>query len=140
MSGSQKALKIISVVLLAYAVVLLLFGVLMAAGSQVPGLSGSIVDWGDGTSVDAAVAAIGVGIGFAVSGLVYLVIALLGLRGAKDPKKIGAFFALCIVGLALSLVGIGMSAAQGGVQWQSVAGLAIMAVCTFLAAKIRRQA
>lgn len=140
MSGSQKALKIISIVLIVYAALMLLLGALMAAGSQVPGMSGTTIDMGDGTAMDASMAAVALGVGTVIGGVVYLVIALLGLRGAKNPAKIGAFFVLCVIGLVLGVIGVGMSIVQGSLQWQSLVGLALIAVCTFLAAKIKKQA
>lgn len=139
MSGSQKTLKIISIVLVVWAILVILLGAFLAAGSAVPGMSAESIDMG-GSTTDMATAALGFGIGIAVGGVVNLVIGLLGLRGAKNPHKIGLFFALCIVGLVLGVVGIVMSVMQGAFQWTSLVSLVIVAACTYLAAKIRKQA
>ncbi len=139
MSGSQKALKVISIVLFIWGIFMLLMGAFLAAGSQMPGMSAESMDV-NGASMNMATAAIALGVGTIFAGIVYVIIALLGLRGAKRPRKIGAFFVLCIVGLVLGLIGLGMGIAQGTFQWQSLIGLAIIAVCTFLANSIKKQA
>lgn len=139
MSGSQKALKVISIILIVWAIVVILLGGFMAAGSAVPGMSAQSIDVG-GSTMDMATAALAFGIGTVVGGVVNLIIGLLGLRGAKNPHKIGLFFALCVIGLVLGIVGIVMNIMQGAFQWTSLVSLAIIAACTLLAAKIRKQA
>lgn len=139
MSGSQKALKVISILLLIWGILMLLLGVFLAAGSQVPGMSAESMDV-NGTTMNLATAAIGIGVGTIVAGVVYVVIALLGLRGAKNPRKAGAFFVLCIIGLVLSLISLGMGIAQGTFKWQSLIGMLIIAVCTYLANAVKKQA
>lgn len=136
MSGSQKALKVISIITIVYAVILLVFGVLMAAGGSL--LGGETIDV-DGTAASAGIVAAILGVTLIVGGVVDLVIGLLGLRGAKNPRKVGPFFVLCIVGLALGLVGLGMSIAQGTFDPASLVNIVIIAVCLFLAMRVRRQ-
>lgn len=101
-SGSQKALKIISILLIAWAVLTILFGAFLAAGSAVPGMSGESIDVG-GDSVDMAATALALGMGVIVGGVVDLIVALFGLRGAKNPRKAGVFFVLCVIGLMLGI-------------------------------------
>lgn len=139
MSGSQKALKIISIIMIVWAVLLVVMGAFLAAGSQVPGVSGESINF-DGTSMDMSTAAIGMGVGFVIAGVIDLIIALLGLRGAKNPKKIGVFFVLCIIGLVLGVVGMAMQVMQGTFQWSSLISLALVLVCTVLAGSIKKQA
>ena len=69
--------------------------------------------------------------GTIVGGIVDLVIGLLGLRGAKNPRKVGPFFVLCIIGLVLGLVGLGMSLAQGTFDLWSLVSVVIVAVCLY---------
>ena len=138
MSGSQKALKIISVILIAWAVVVILLGAFLAAGSGVSGMSAESIDM-NGTAMDMATAALALGVGIIVGGVINLIIALFGLRGAKNPGKMGAFFALCVIGLVLGLAGVGMGIAQGTLQWTSLVSLVIVAACTVLAARIKKQ-
>ena len=138
MSGSQKALKVISILLLVWGILMLLLGVFLAAGSQVPGMSAESMDVNG--IMNMSTAALAFGIGTIVGGVINLIIGLLGLRGAKNPRKAGAFFVLCIIGLVLSLISLGMGIAQGTFQWQSLIGILIIAVCTYLANAVKKQA
>ena len=106
MSGSQKALKVVSILLIIYAVVMTAFGIFLVAGGSF--LAGETIDV-NGTAEAANVMAAALGGGTIVGGIVDLVIGLLGLRGAKNPRKVGPFFVLCIIGLVLGLVGLGLS-------------------------------
>ena len=137
MSGSQKALKVISIITIVYAVVLLVLGIFMAAGGSL--LSGETIDV-DGTAASASIVAAVLGVTLVVGGVVDLVIGLLGLRGAKNPRKVGPFFVLCIIGLALGLVGRGMAIAQGTFDPASLVNIVIIAVCLFLAMRVKQQA
>lgn len=138
-SGSQKALKIISIILVVWSILVIALGAFLAAGSAVPGMSAETIDMG-GEVTDMATAALAFGIGTAIGGVINLVIGLLGLRGAKNPHKIGLFFVLCIVGLVLGVVGIVMDFMQGSFQWTSLVSVVIVAVCTYLAHSIKKQA
>lgn len=137
MSGSQRVLKIISILLIVWAVILIAFGAFLTFGSGFA--TGYVVD-SQGASVDAATMSIALGVGTIIGGVVNLIIALLGLRGAKNPRKIGAFFVLCIIGVVLGLIGLGMGIAQGTFQWSSLISLALVIVCTVLAYSIKKQA
>ncbi len=138
MSGSQKALKVISILMIIWAVVQALVGVLFIAGAQMPGMSNEVVDV-DSTSMNLASASLVLGIGFIVAAVVNLIIAILGLRGAKDSSKIGAYLVLCIIGLVLGLISLGMSIAQGDLSAASLVDLVIIVVCTVLAFNIKKQ-
>lgn len=137
MSGSQRVLKIICILLVVWAIILIAFGAFLAFGSGFA--TGTIVD-AQGATVDAATMSIALGIGTIVGGVVNLIIALLGLRGAKNPRKIGVFFVLCIIGAVLGLISLGMSIAQGSFQWSSLVSLALIIVCAVLANSIKKQA
>lgn len=139
MSGSQKALKVISIILVIWAIVGILLGAFLAAGSAVPGLSAESIDM-DGTTMNMSTAALGFGIGIIITGVIDLIIGLLGLRGAKNPHKIGLFFVLCIIGLVLGVIGLVMNIMQGAFQWTSLVSVLIVAMCTFLAYSIKKQA
>ena len=47
---------------------------------------------------------------------------------------------LCIIGLVLGLVGLGMSLAQGAFDLWSLVSVAIVAVCLYLSAQVKKQA
>lgn len=139
MSGSQKALKVISILLLIWGILMLLLGVFLTAGSQVPGMSAESMDV-NGTTMNMATAAIGIGVGTIVAGVVYVVIALLGLRGAKNPRKIGAFFVMCIIGLIFGIAGLVLDIMNGALAWNDIVSVLIVVVCTCLAQSIKKQA
>ena len=52
----------------------------------------------------------------------------------------GPFFVLCIIGLVLGLVGLGMSLAQGTFDLWSLVSVVIVAVCLYLSAQVKKQA
>lgn len=137
MSGSQKALKVVSLLLIIYAVVMTAFGIFLVAGGTF--LAGETIDV-NGTAEAANAMAAALGGGTIVGGIVDLVIGLLGLRGAKNPRKVGPFFVLCIIGLVLGLVGLGMSLAQGTFDLWSLVSVVIVAVCLYLSAQVKKQA
>ena len=137
MSCSQKALKVVSVLLIIYAVVMTAFVIFLVAGGSF--LAGETIDV-NGTAEAANVMAAALGGGTIVGGIVDLVIGLLGLRGAKNPRKVGPFFVLCIIGLVLGLVGLGMSLAQGTFDLWSLVSVVIVAVCLYLSAQVKKQA
>lgn len=139
MSGSQKALKIISIIMIVWAVITILFGAFLAAGSAIPGMSDQSIDV-SGTALNASSAALALGVGTIVGGAINLLIGFLGLRGAKDPKKVGAFFVLCIIGLVLGVAGIVLNIVNGAFQWTNLVSVIIVAICTYLATAIKKQA
>lgn len=136
MSGSQKALKVVSIILIVYAIIAAAFGVFMAVGASL--LGGQTVDV-NGTTIEAGLMASVLGGTIIVGAVINFIIGLLGLRGAKDAQKIGPFFVLCIIGVALSFVSLGMSLAQGTFSPFSLISLAIIIVCLVLASKVRNQ-
>ena len=138
MSGSQKALKVISIILIVWALLGLLLGIFFAGGSLLPGISDQAVDVGGG-SINMAAAAMIIGILAIFCSLVYLVVAILGLRGAKNPQKIGVFLVMCIIGLVLAIIAIALDIMNGVFDWTNLLDLVIIIVCTILAQNIRKQ-
>lgn len=104
-----------------------------------PGMSDQSIDV-SGTALNASSAALALGVGTIVGGAINLLIGFLGLRGAKNPKKIGAFFVLCIIGLVLGVAGIVLNIVNGAFQWTNLISVVIVAVCTYLATAIKKQA
>lgn len=138
-SGSQKALKIISIILIVWSILVILLGAFLAAGSAVPGMSAESINIG-GDSMAMSTAALGLGIGVIIGGVVDLIIGFLGLRGAKDSHKIGVFFVVCIIGLVLGVIGLVSNIMSGAFQWSNLVSVLIVAVCTYLAQSIKKQA
>ena len=76
-------------------------------------------------------------------GAINLAIGIFGLRGANDPRKIGAFYALAIIGLAfavLSALGTFFGgSADGGDIASALFGLVLPLVCVLLAYNIKKE-
>ena len=127
---SQKALKVISIIMIVFAALTLLLGI----GGIVTGGALGILGAGIGDAGSAAL----VGGVAAVAGFV-----IFGLRGANDPRKIGAFYALAIIGLAfavLSALGTFFGgSADGGDIASALFGLVLPLVCVLLAYNIKKE-
>ena len=72
-----------------------------------------------------------------------LLLGIGGLRGANDPRKIGAFYVLAIIGLAfavLSALGTFFGgSADGGDIASALFGLVLPLVCVLLAYNIKKE-
>lgn len=132
MSSSRKALKIISIIMIIFAIFLILFGLLMTLGFALVGDANST------TAVAGAVAGT-LGIVFAVTGLVYILIGFLGIRGANDPQKIMPFYVLSIIGAVLGLLGLISNLVQGSFSPTSLIGLALVIACVVLAYNVKKE-
>ena len=137
-SGSQKALRVISIVLVVFAVISIVLGLAFLA-LIAAGLGTDAVNAMDPNDPD-LVAGIAVGLVLGVvlvgSGVVDLVVGALGLRGARDPRKVKPFFVLCVIGLAIEVAGDVWLAAQGMLSSIGASGaveLLVIGACTWLA-------
>ena len=76
-----------------------------------------------------------------LSGVIDLIVGILGLRGAKDPKRIGTFFVIAVIGLILAVVNLTITVATGqtdpGSLSAPIAQIVVMLVCVILANNIR---
>lgn len=142
MSGSQKALKVISVVLVVFSLLGLVLGILLIASAGFTGVGDDSIQL-EGSTMDLATAAMGFGI-FAIAGsLVNLIIAALGIRGANRPAKIMPFLVFAIIGLAfglLTLVGDFTNGMAMNQMASDIIDVALLAICVGLALRIRKQA
>ena len=143
-SGSQKALRVISIVLVVFAVISIVLGLAFLA-LIAAGLGTDAVNAMDPNDPD-LVAGIAVGLVLGVvlvgSGVVDLVVGALGLRGARDPRKVKPFFVLCVIVLAIEVAGDVWLAAQGMLSSIGASGaveLLVIGACTWLAYDIMRQ-
>lgn len=137
MSGSQKVLKVISIILIVLAAIALALGVFMVSGSLLPDLSGSLNVNGDVSEIADVMLVLGVATVF--SAVVNIVIAVLGLRGAKNPSKIGPFFVLSIIGTVWYAIGMIGSLARGMIDINTAVNLVVVVVCLVLALNIKKQ-
>ena len=130
-SGSQKALRVISIVLVVFAVISIVLGLAFLA-LIAAGLGTDAVNAMDPNDPD-LVAGIAVGL---VLGVV-----LVG-SGVGDPRKVKPFFVLCVIGLAIEVAGDVWLAAQGMLSSIGASGaveLLVIGACTWLAYDILRQ-
>ena len=138
MSGSQKALKVVSILLVVYAIITLLLGAFLCFGASIPGVAGQAIDV-SGSAIDAATLSVTMGVGFVISGVIYLIIGLLGNRGAKNPSKIGPFFVLSIIGVVLAVISAVLGVMQGSFPLSQLIGLLVVILCAVLAFNIKKQ-
>ena len=134
---SQKALKVISIIMIVFAALTLLLGI----GGIVTGGALGILGAGSGALVGGVAAVAGFVI--LLGGAINLAIGIFGLRGANDPRKIGAFYALAIIGLAfavLSALGTFFGgSADGGDIASALFGLVLPLACVLLAYNIKKE-
>ena len=122
-----------------------MFGLPVKAGPIIGGALG-ILGAGIGDAGSAAlVGGVAAVAGFVIllGGAINLAIGIFGLRGANDPRKIGAFYALAIIGLAfavLSALGTFFGgSADGGDIASALFGLVLPLVCVLLAYNIKKE-
>ena len=154
-TGTQKALRITSIIMIIFGVLVALSGaIIIASGAAADSLGlNDAVNFQGIDAVNAMdpndpdlVAGIAVGLVLGVvlvgSGVVDLVVGALGLRGARDPRKVKPFFVLCVIGLAIEVAGDVWLAAQGMLSSIGASGaveLLVIGACTWLAYDIMRQ-
>ena len=140
MSSARKALKIMSILTIAMAIIQIITAGLIVFGSSfMVGMQEAELD---GTTVDVGVALMGVGIMALVSSVVSLIVGILGVRGANDPTKIGPYKIIAIIGLVLCILQAAMFLFTGQIASYGISGvlsLVFVAVLVFLAFKIEKE-
>lgn len=146
MSGSQKALKIISILVIVFAVLAILLGAVFFAAMTDPSFTSTTTDI-EGTMWTGGEMAAVVGGFLVIAGVVDLIVGILGLRGAKNPAKIGAFYVIAWIGLVinaieliLTFVSMAQGTADASTLTSSFINLAFMVVCVWLARNIKQAA
>lgn len=142
MSGSRKALKVLSIIMIVFSAIGIVMGLLLTTTLGLIGdtsnLAGTDLTVAAGSAVVATL-----GIVLVITSIVYLVIAIFGLRGAKNPQKIGVFFVLSIIGAVFGAIGLIMNIVQGAEMTtilSSVVSLVIVCVFVWLANNIKKEA
>lgn len=139
-SSSQKALKVISIIMIIFAAIGILLGMITAFGGGAIGVVGSASD-------DSALLAGGIlmvmGAMMLVGGVINLVIGIFGLRGANDPQKIGVFFVLSIIGIVFAGLQVLSNFMNGSMDvttiLSSLVGLILPVACVILANNIKKE-
>ena len=136
MTGSQKALKVISIIVIILAVLCVLAGVALL----IPNIAYVEADFPNVEGADRATVAAGAAMMLVISG--DLIVGVLGLRGAKDPKKIGGFFAIAVIGLIIAAINLAITLFSGqqldfATLSAPIAQLVVMLVCVILANNVR---
>lgn len=101
-SGSRKALKVISIVMIVFSVLGVISSLLLLIGGGSLGAAG--VDAADDAVAVAGGLAMILGFGILLSALFNLLIGILGVRGANNPSKIGVFFVFAIIGVVFAAI------------------------------------
>ncbi len=140
-SGCQKAIKVFSIIAIIAGVAAALFAVLMFAGAGA--LAGETTEI-EGVVVSESFAAAAVGIASVLCAIEYLVAGILGVRGANDALKIGPFYVVCWIVVALQLIGFAIGLIASGDMITAfvdhVPELIIPVILLVLAGKVRKQA
>lgn len=142
-STSQKILKVISIISVVGAIIAIIGAVLMLAGGILFAQSGA-----EGVVEGMTAAEAGASVAFAgfftlVEGLICLLEGVLGLRAAKDSRKIMPVWIIAVIGLAAGIISLVMTVFRGGVdasQYGSLIGsVASSALMFWLANNIKKQ-
>ena len=143
-SGSQKALLVISILIIIGGAIAILFAIMTGVAGGMVGAASSaqLAEAG----VDSSMQAVATGgltiitIVSVVSGAISLIEGILGIRAANDNQKIMPVWVLAIIGLAFSVIGIIMSIVNGGFQASSLVGLALSGLMFWIANNIKTEA
>lgn len=147
MSGYRKALKVFSVIEIILAVLALLAALaslgVIALG---PSLTSETVS-ADGVTMTIGQTFAMFGALMLVSGLIDLLVGLLGVRAANNPKKSGAYFVLAIIGFAFDVIELVLtviSMVQGTSNMRelivALISAAVSGLIVFIVSKIRSEA
>lgn len=132
MSGSRKALKVISIIMIVFAALTMALGLLMSLGL-------GLVAIPDASTASAGALVGLVGIGIIIGGAINLLIGILGVRGANNPAKIMPFFVLAIIGLVFGALGLIMNISQGTFEPSSLVSIALEIACVVLAFNVKKE-
>ena len=140
-SGSQKVLKVISVIGIILGIISLIMALLLIVGGGLYAGSGEVVE--GMTAAEAGSMSMFGGLLMFLDGAVYLIEGILGLRAAKDNQKIMPVWYLATLGLALAVLSLvmgffnGMDSSQVASNIGSLAGSGLM---FWIANNVKREA
>ena len=136
MSASRKVLKVIGFLTIFAAVLQLIAGIVIIAGSGL--MEGQTIEV-DGQIYESATSLVIIGAFAIVLAVIDLIVGMLALRGAKDPAKVGPFKVVAIIGLVLCIAQMLMFALSGQIASFGIGGwvqLIALILCVVLAFKV----
>lgn len=148
-SGSQKALKVLSIILIvlaAFSIVGMLL-VLAGGGLLFTAISENAITDVSSSDLDTVATATGLvmflGVALLISAIFDLIVGIFGVRGANNPQKIRPFIVLCIICIVVEAIGAISSFALGSTDSNTILGvilgLAIPIICLVLANNIKKE-
>ena len=137
MSGSQKYIKIVSILNIIGGAFYVLIGILGFLGKGLVGNEALIEQAGGDSS--APMAANVFLIVMIVIGLFSLVVGILGVRAANDPSKIGPVFTLAVVSLIISVANLFVGVFGGNFSIYSLIECVPPALMTWCANNVKKQ-
>lgn len=110
-SGSQKVLRVLSILIIIGAVITLVGAIVLIAGGCFYAASGEAIE--GYTAAEAGTLTIAGGAALLVTGVVDLIEGIFGLRAAKDEQKIMPLWILAAVGLGLAALSLVLGFVNG---------------------------
>ena len=137
MSGSQKYIKIVSILNIIAGAIFTIVGILGFTSKAIVGNEALIEQAGGDSS--APMAANVFLIVMIVIGLFSLAVGILGVRAANDPSKIGPVFTLAVVSLIISVVNLFVGIFGGNFSIYSLVECVPPALMTLCANNVKKQ-
>ena len=136
MSGSQKYIKIVSILNIIGGAFYVLIGILGFLGKGLVGNEALIAEAGDSNAPIAVNVFL---IAMIVVGLFSLIVGILGVRAGNDPSKVGPVFTLSIISLAISVIGLVGSIFNGSFSIYSLIECVPPALMAWCANNVKKQ-
>ena len=136
-SGSQKYIKIVSILNIIGGAFYILIAILGFLGKGVVGDEALIKEAGGDSTAPAAVNVFLIVL--IVIGLLSLIIGILGIRAANDPSKIGPVFTLAVVSLGISVINLFVGIIGGNFSVHSLIECIPPALMTWCANNVKKQ-
>ena len=139
-SAERGALKVSGVLFIVLGVVYLISGGVMIAGARVVDTTQTVAV-ADGLDLNVMVWSLALAVWWLISGLFYIVFGALGIRGAKNPAKIGVFMVLAWILAIVGMISVVLSQLLGvSVNWLGWIVFAVTIAAAIYATKIRKDA
>ena len=137
MTGSQKVIKVVSILVIIVAILSILLGLASCVG----GFAGVAASSGVSESEQETLALVFLGGGAIISGVIDLIVGMLGVRGANNPEKIMPFFVISIIAVVFAVFNLIGCFTTGQMDATTIASavvqLVLMVVCVVLANNVR---